>query len=253
MFRFALKPLNEVQLWGEPGDQSLHWYALTDGYYFIEAGTERILWYSETACRAQGWEFPPTPHGFEWAASYHLCRLFEDVAQVVPAVLEPVPDDVAQILDNAEDHRKYDDFVNNWDWQDDTEDGLLWVSQRTIDTAYLRAGPWVTFWRTGDTIRVRCDNRLNLLDGVQIWSAELVEHELPVDDFLASLHEFGDSLLQAMDKRVQEAEGGWSLPNVRLDATELRRDHTARIAQWKNTFSCHQKTDWDVVRRSWRG
>ncbi len=250
MFRFALKPLEAIEPWGEAPKLSLSWFALTDGYYFIEVGDHKVLWYSEGGCRAQGWDFPPTPVGFELAASYQVSRLFEDIAELYSAILEPVPEDIAAILDTADSHQEWNVLIANWDWKDDTEAGLLWADQRTLDTGYLRAGPRPTFWRVGDTIRFRCDNRRKLLDGARIWSSELVEHELPVREFVEHVRLFGSSLLSQMDERTGRVEAGWCREGVRLDAAELRRDHESRVEQWRAATSrpC-VPTDWNVVRR----
>lgn len=191
--------MDEIEAWGTPDSPRLHWFGLTAGYYFLEVGDQKIFWYSEAACRQQGWAFPPTPAGFELAVSYQVCRLFEDIGAILPSVMEPVPEDIASLVDTAESQRDWQEFVERWDWEDDTEAGLLWLSHRTLDTGYLRAGPSPVCWRVGDTIKLRCDDRSTLLDGVKIWSNKVVEFTQPVDAFVADVQRFGDALLMQMD------------------------------------------------------
>lgn len=251
VFRFALKPIDKVQPWGTEGDLRLHWYGLTDGYYFIEVGEHRILWYSEAACQEQGWDFSATPAGFEFAADYQVVRLLEDIAEILPAILEPVPDDIASILATADSQRAWTELVETWDWQDDTEAALLWLNDRTLDTGYLRAGPRPTFWRVGDTIKLRCDNRNTLLDGVNIWSSTLVEYELPAAEFAAAVEIFAAALLLQMDERTKRVESGWAPKGVRVDSVDLRREHKSRIEQFRAAFSqTRPPTDWAMVRRA---
>ena len=40
LFEFVLRPLEEVQPWGVD-EPTLHWFGLTDGWYWIEAGDFR--------------------------------------------------------------------------------------------------------------------------------------------------------------------------------------------------------------------
>lgn len=251
MFRFALKPLEEVQAWGEPPNLSLSWFALTDGYCFVEMGDHKVLWYSDTGCRELSWDLEAAPEGFELAVSYWVSRLFEDIAELYPAILEPVPNDIAAILDTADSHQRWNDFVATWDGDGDNEADLLWIDQRTLDTGYLRAGPRPTFWRVGDTIRMRCDNRGNVLDGVAIWSSELVEHEVAVSELVEHVRRFGSALLAQMDKRTRRVEAGWCPQGVRLDAGDLRRDHESRVKEWQTAITrAAPPTNWGAVRHA---
>ncbi|GAB4101642.1 hypothetical protein GCM10028790_06600 [Micromonospora taraxaci] len=80
-FRFELYPLDEVSPWG--GDRpTLHWFGLTDGWYWLEAGGQELLRRPRQVRR----------HPF---VDYHLARLWEDVNVLTPTVLEPVPEDCA--------------------------------------------------------------------------------------------------------------------------------------------------------------
>ncbi|WP_370584974.1 DUF5984 family protein [Micromonospora sp. ANENR4] len=41
-FRFELYPLDEVSPWGR-GQPRLHWFGLTEGWYWLEAGGQELL------------------------------------------------------------------------------------------------------------------------------------------------------------------------------------------------------------------
>ena len=48
-FNFQLKELDKIQPFGDDADRSLHWFGLTDGFCWINAGTQNIYEYSEEA------------------------------------------------------------------------------------------------------------------------------------------------------------------------------------------------------------
>lgn len=47
LFNFTLTPLADVSYWGETEEKHLHWYGLTDGQFWIQAGNDVLLEYSE--------------------------------------------------------------------------------------------------------------------------------------------------------------------------------------------------------------
>ncbi|MDE5590379.1 MAG: hypothetical protein K2J60_14770, partial [Acetatifactor sp.] len=42
---FQLKELDKVKPFGEDADRSLHWFGLTDGFLWINAGTQTLYEY----------------------------------------------------------------------------------------------------------------------------------------------------------------------------------------------------------------
>ncbi|WSK39909.1 DUF5984 family protein [Micromonospora maris] len=68
----------------------LHWFGLTDGWYWIDLNGHELLRYSDHTMRhlhADGYEGMPY-------VDYYVVRLWEDLLQALPAVLEPVPADL---------------------------------------------------------------------------------------------------------------------------------------------------------------
>jgi len=49
-FRFILRPVKDVAPWGDER-LVLHWFALTEGWYWIEVGDHELLRYSERTLR----------------------------------------------------------------------------------------------------------------------------------------------------------------------------------------------------------
>jgi hypothetical protein len=73
---FSLTPLELVQPWGNPDRQSLHWFGLTHGQYWIEVGTAVLFEYSTAVQERFG-----TPR----YCDYQVSRLHEDLLEMVPA------------------------------------------------------------------------------------------------------------------------------------------------------------------------
>jgi hypothetical protein len=93
-FRFELRPVDKITPWGGQ-DRMLHWFGLTDGWYWIELDGHELLRYSDTTLRRWRGE------GYDAArpyVDYQVVRLWEDVIQLAPAVLEPVPADLARFV-----------------------------------------------------------------------------------------------------------------------------------------------------------
>lgn len=56
LFEFTLTPVDAITPWGHPGQEHLHWYALSDGRFWIEAGPARPLGEGVDFYIAQIWE-----------------------------------------------------------------------------------------------------------------------------------------------------------------------------------------------------
>ncbi len=57
LFNFSLTPLEKIIPWGEPGEEILHWFGLTDGTYWMEVGEHKLFEYSSSACESSAPEY----------------------------------------------------------------------------------------------------------------------------------------------------------------------------------------------------
>ena len=90
-FRFVLRPVDEVGLGGSAdGPKRLHWFGLTDGWYWIDIGHHELLRLHESVDRLDD---PKLPY-----VDYYVVRLWEDLLDVLPVVLDPVPLDLFALL-----------------------------------------------------------------------------------------------------------------------------------------------------------
>lgn len=188
LFAFELRDVAEIAPWGEPGELSLGWFGLTDGWYWMNVGAERLFVYHGGRRRGR----PEVEHP--------VARLWEDVLGVLPAALEPLP---------TAPHGEP-------------------AARRRLDTSYLDAGPKIWFCRVRDRERIVWDNRDLLDKGHPVWTAARGHYELSVDEFVAEVASFHDCLMDAMGERVRAVHASWPRPDVRIDLAMLDAEQRER-------------------------
>lgn len=236
---FQLRDLARVEPWGTPPNLSLSWFGLTDGAYCIETAAGRLLDFRGT----------PSPGLSVTWCDYQLARLFEDLVDLCPTVIEPVPQDVL------------DRFLR---WQNDPaatavpEDDALaetwfraqeWWGWRQLDFGYLSASPRLHLWRIGNDVHGRW--RTNPANPA---TAELKVHEadfaVPLQSFQDAIAAFYRAFLAEMRARVETiARDGWTGKPCELSLAQLIAEQSDREAEPRNRAGLAQPTDWDAVRR----
>ena len=104
LFQFELRPLDQVEPWGGSADPNLHWLGLTDGEYWIQAGNHRLFEYSDAAlARSRG----------SRCCEYQVVRLYEDVIDLAPNALEPVPQELQRYI-ALDDSRSWNHYWSRW-------------------------------------------------------------------------------------------------------------------------------------------
>src|SRR4051812_21332756 len=94
-FDFQFRPVSIITPFGRER-QRLHWFGLTDGWYWIEIGDDQLFRYSD-ALMAHEEPWLSTPDTFPYV-DYYVVRLWEDLIDLLPTILAPVPDSVADKL-----------------------------------------------------------------------------------------------------------------------------------------------------------
>ena len=248
LFNYKLLPLEAVQAWGEPGHLSLHWFGLTDGYYWIEAGEQVLFKYSDHA------------HLFLGApqyCNYQVARLHEDLLTMVPIVMEPVPASLVSCIageaGSAWGERRFR-------WLNDDANRLgddriyeiadasgSWIGSRTLDSAYLSPPAVIRMWSDEDLVHLEWDNRAMLVGGLPAWSATCGAHLVSREQFLVEVRSFHERLMEEMDRRIQRVTDGALPPQVRVDLASLQREHVRRRAQINRLLGSSDATDWRAV------
>jgi hypothetical protein len=248
LFNFELTPLEHVHPWGEPGQHKLHWFGLTDGEYWIQAGSATLLEYSDIA-RA---------HGAPRYCNYQVARLYEDLMDSIPSVVEPVPASLTPYL-WGDDSIGWDTKFSAWreispgrldkdqSW-DVAGAATNWIGQRTLDTGYLSPSAKIRLWFDGQQVYIAWDNVLKSIEGRPAWSAVRGSFQMPLQDFISEVVSFHTRLMEQMSERVTQFRAG-ALPDcVHVDLAGMEREHQFRSNNDIRHRTVATKTDWNNVR-----
>jgi hypothetical protein len=251
LFNFKLTPLGEIVPWGRPeGAPSLHWFGLTDGQYWIDVGGQRLFEYHPSVLQP----------GEPTYCAYQVARLFEDVNEMSPAVLEPVPSDLTGRI-SGRAGRESRLRVEAW-WQrsagrddDDTWSALdgmqTWIARRHLDSLYLSPGIDVVMWSDAESVHIEWDNSQMKVQGLPAWTATAGSYTLPRAKFVEEVCSFNDRLMEQMAERVERVLKGGALDDViHVDLEGLRSEQVQRARALEVAMQPAPATDWDAVRRS---
>jgi Family of unknown function (DUF5984) len=260
LFDFHLRPLADVQPWGTPPDLSLSWFGLTDGFYRLRVGEEYLFSYSAAASRLLAARYP----GFQGDyADYQVVRLWEDLCEILPDVLTPVPPElgrllagptpnVLQWLNHTKDWLIPDDNDPNFNIEparyDLFESAVSWLDYRRLDSGHLQGGPRIWLWSTPDEVTLSWDNRDLQIEGVDRWSAHHGSFTLPRSTFMREVSAFDEDFLNQMSRRVEEVCAAWPRHEIRIDLAGLRREHVERTQTLAKALTTAPQTpDWEIV------
>lgn len=229
LFQFELRPLEHVRPWGEPEDPYLHWFGLTDGLYWIQAGAHRLFEYSNIAqARSEG---PPF-------CDYQVVRLYEDVIDLAPYALEPVPEELQRYI-ALDESKPWNHYRSRWyesvHASDPSEDSMnildvagSWISRRTLDSSHLDPSANIIVWSGHESVHIEWDNRDKLLQDGPAWSARVGSWRLPRVKFMDEVRSFHDRLMEQMEERVSQVAAGALVEKARVDLEDLLREQQAR-------------------------
>jgi hypothetical protein len=251
-FRFALAPLDQVAAWGRESPE-LHWFGLTEGWYWIElAGTELLRYSPETLQLHRG-DGPGAHHPY---VDHYVARLWEDLGSLSPAVLQPVPADLLEFIASEPEDWTADSSTPDGDLSDILleDDAALaavtWYDGHVLDLGYLRQPPRIRAWRTvGDDVDIITLTWRHSDDGDIRFAADpFGSASMPSTSFLDAVRELDHDLMLSMAERIGELERAGPAPGVRLDLDRLRAEHLDRMAWLGRRLRAEPATGWDEIR-----
>lgn len=260
-FHFRLRPIEDIEPWGrEQGEPQLHWFGLTDGWFWIEVDGQELFRYSDAVQHLWALQSPQVKTSPSPYEEYYIARYWEDLLEILPNIMDPLPADLAVRVADAEAWQNWQSaFHDQWE-QSDNEAAwdiyalaIGWWSQRTWDAGHLAHPPRLWFWRVADTIHIHWDNRAVMLDGTPVWAAFQGEAVLSVTEFKAAAESFHDRFMTEMERRVEAAVDAWPRPDVKIDTTALLREQVQR-AGWLEpalnpaSIEIKRESSWDVIR-----
>lgn len=241
-FEFLLRPVDEIPPWG--GDHpTLHWFPLTSGWYWIRAGDHELLRYSDRTLR--GWRVDTDGVQADPHVDHYVVRLWEDLLEVLPEAMEPVPADLVDFVSGA---------VPQWaSWEDISpaaETAGLWHASHSMYTGPLRNPPHLRWWRTitdgEDVVTLSWEQRPD--PEIEFAGPAKGRCTVPASAFVAAVEELDRALLTAMGRRVTALETAGGPPGVELDLTRLRREQEERTSWLRRALRREVITDWAAVR-----
>jgi hypothetical protein len=241
-FQFLLRNVEDIEPVGNGADCKLHWFALTDGFYWLSTPLGEALRYTVNASVTQDGASP--------YVDYYVACLFDDLLYLLPYALEPVPEDIALIVSNSDWYARsvawFESIQSNPELCCIWSDGLKWWSERKLDTHYLKNGPSFQFWRVEDSIHVRWDSHE---DGESIWLLPKGEFALDAQAFTSSCFAFLGRVIEEMQLRVNSIEqGGWLRQDCTLDVPLLVKEQNDFRAAIQTLKDRRPNTDWNVAR-----
>jgi hypothetical protein len=244
LFEFELANVELIQPWGEPGSQSLSWFALTDGTFHMNVGDQVLFQYSGELLSLWGTS--------QRDVDYQIASLARDVlGSIAPgtARLPPFFERLASDWDLLTQLYAYVPPQGTTPIDDDVRyNAWRWLAERSPWTSYFVAHPEFQFVRIGDHVHIHWDNCNRMIKERPAWSAQCGMFVLPLQEFLDEARNFADRLLQVMEKRIQGIEAGTLRPQVEVSAKDLRLQHEEWRLELASYFTPRQPdVPWDEV------
>jgi hypothetical protein len=252
LINFTLAPIEKITPWGQPGSYGLHWFGLTYGEYWIQAGEAALFEYSDHARKA----------GITRYCDYQVVRLYEDLMEMLPYILEPVPEPLVPYI-FGEQAKAWRNAYDAWcDKNDDVLDtdyfceladaAVVWSGKRHLDSAYLSPSARIAIWSDQEHVHIEWDNRDRKFDGQPAWSAVLGAYQMPRDAFIEEMKSFHVRLMEQMAARVDQVVAGCLPPEIQIDLPGLIREHEQRARSFDSALRFVPETDWQQAERAIR-
>ncbi|MBA4106658.1 MAG: hypothetical protein C0485_12950 [Pirellula sp.] len=227
IFEFELASVEDILPWGEPGEQSLSWFALTDGRFRVIVGDQILFRYSDEILSHRG--------SLERDAEYQVAAFVRSILSCVAAAVAPLPPRIERLASNwqllmelekpLDDVRAVDDL-----WYD----AWGWLGERSPSTSYLVGCPKFQF------VRIHWDNRGRSIDGLPVWTARQGVRVMSVEAFLEECRDLVRRLLSAMHERIAGIEVGAMKPQVEVSTSSLHEQHEMWRAEFASYFGEYQ-------------
>lgn len=253
LFDFKLKPLQDVMPWGDEPNKNLHWFGLTDGFYYMDLGDVQLFRYSDEILKLWSKDYQDSNYINEPYMDYQVVRLYEDILEILPDVIQPIPEIINSYISTKEKQRDWEKRINEDDVDFENEEeydtyanATEWLFFRRLKG--LGGSPGIIIWRVEDTIHIRWDNASIKQDGINTWATTEGEYELPFNNFMSEVESFHNRLIKNMGERVNAISKNNPLPHIKIDIDELQKEQVERAGELNETLSKKPNIEsWDKV------
>jgi len=243
IFEFLLSPIKSVHPWGESPNKRLSWFGLTQGEYRLKVGAEYLLNYSEEFTNYNIENFPEYPFNTTFV-DYYIVRLWEDILEILPAILEPVPKEIQHLVDyDYKTQLNWIEKINNY--SSEKSDATDWLDNRWLDSAYL--SPSARIWSDENNVVISWDNREVKIEGIPVWSATHGSYRINKDDFINEVRRFDKNLFAEMNERVEIICQDWKNSEIKIDFEHLKYEQKDRATWLESRLKSVRETDWKEV------
>jgi hypothetical protein len=248
LLEFNLADVESIMPWGEPGNLTLSWFALTLGTFHMNVGDQVLFQYSKEMLSYWG--------SNQQDVDYQIASIARDIFSCISSGTSQVPPFIERLASNSELLTQLYNFVppNESSIDEDiTYNAWRWLGERSPWTSYFVASPNFQFVRIGDDIHILWDNRDRQINEISAWSTQYGVFVLPLERFLSECQSFADLLLQKMNDRIQKIESGFLKPQIEVSIKDLRLQHE----NWRSEFASYLKPyspdiPWDEAEKSIR-
>jgi hypothetical protein len=267
-FHFQLTPIAEIKPWEKKDEPSLHWFGLSDGRYWIQIGETEVFRYSKTVLAA----YPPqdpalATHSLDPYLDYYVTRFWEDILEIVPYILDPLPAPLVQRMEPIDKWLQWCQKAHIW--QEDPQEicseetldarrdmynqALLWWWNRKLYTGPIKFYPGIHFWNDGQLIHCLWDSRdTQFEDSLFIWEALYETKAIPATTFMEAVTSFNERFISAMAERVNTVLASWSRPEIAVDFAQLAREHVQRSEHFAKRMAevptrAKAATEWESI------
>ncbi len=230
MINFKLKDINEIAPAGTEDNPRMSWFWLTDSYLWLNLGDDIIYEYTQAAMDHLGLQKPPY-------SDYPLVRFIEDFTELFDLINESIPKeiyeltkDINQFLNDAQkwldiyetNDEEYSDF-----YFEEYDNLISWTYNRTFDSGHLIGGPYLSFFRCQDKIRIIWETEHQLENDIALWTAKDGSVEMSYVEFVEHVKDFQAKFFESMDYQVALAlEKDWG--KIQIDKVFLKKEHADR-------------------------
>jgi len=261
LIKHKLKKIEEIIPWGNEKDgYYLHWFGLTDSYYWISISQIELFRYSDEFLAKQHLKNEP-PY-----VDYQFARIMDDFLSIFNKVVVPIPDRVFNYIDSLDKFKEFQLALKlwlneKWNEEDDQYDEIYipaseWIYDRRLDSGYLIGGPDIYFFYNSGKIFIRWDCSYETEDGVKMWNEPRGEFVLDYNEFVIEILNSFDEFWSVMDARIDEVISRWKKPNIHIDKELLIKNHDDQKRAYKSSINYSLSSlnkseyDWDEIEKS---
>lgn len=250
-------------------ESGLIWYWLTDSFFYLNVGEDTLFQFSDEVLKIWTKNGQPLPKdAYEKCMSYPLARLWEDMINIFPTIIESVPIEFHKLfLQPIDAITSYSEKWENYSRLKEQEikhkkHGLpfskpFFFDNHILNTLYIADSPTLYFWRYEEDMWLAWDSNDHFkLDEdtqqqVNVWAVKKGVYSLPFVQFMEEFESFNSRVIEEMGVRIDTILNSLELQKLYPDNYNfdyLRQDHEKRRHTLEKEINNYSSPfDWDEL------